>query len=62
LPQFFLKVRRYDQSLVQEDERIVGVPLIKSSGTSADYAHQDVHVSKETLLMRPEQFDHQVLC
>jgi len=40
----------------------VGVPLIKSSGTSADYAHQDVHVSKETLLMRPEQFDHQVLC
>lgn len=58
-PQFFLKVRWYDQSLVQEDERIRGVPLTKSSGTSADYEHQDVHVSKETVLMRPGKI---VLC
>ncbi len=59
-PQFFLKVRLYDQSLVQEDERIRGVPLIKRSGTSADYEQQDMHQSKETVLMRPGKIDHQV--
>lgn len=60
LPQVFLNIKWYKQSLVAEDSRIRGVPLIKCSGTAADFEEQDVDVSKETLLMRAERIDQQI--
>ncbi len=58
--QVFLKVKWYKQSLVAEDPRIMGVPLIKCLGTTVDFELQDVNESKETLLMRAERMDQQI--